>query len=331
MKRNLLTILISICFASAHAQITLTQANSAPAVGDVYTYYPCDTMPVPGSSGANITWNMTTAVTATPSSQTIVTPASTGYAASYPNANVAINAGSGVYQFISSSSTSVKQWGVVQGAATTVVYNSPGAVFLTYPYTYATTYTNTNVTGTFTQGTVTQSGTTTYDGYGTLKINGRTYSNVARQKYDMTYDYNYTSIGHLYYHTVSYIWYDGVHKTPLMEIISNDATGLTVSHTKTVIISSYATGIEDVRAGIPGLNVYPNPARDVVHVDFPLSNSADVSFTLYNSIGEIVMTKTADPSAFIRETIDISALRRGIYLLEIIAGNRRETRRVVVE
>jgi hypothetical protein len=331
MKRNLLALTISICFITANAQITLTQANSAPAVGDIFVFYPCDTIPVPGSAGANVTWNVTTAVTPTPASQTAVSVVSTGYGASYPNANVAMSAGSGVYQFISVSSTFVKQYGVVQGASTTVVYNSPGAVFLNYPYTYNTTYTNTNVTGSFTQGTVTQSGTTTGDAYGTLKINGRTYSNTLRQKYDMTYDYNYTSVGHLYYHTVSYIWYDGVHKTPLMEIITNDETGLVTGHTKNVVISSYATGIEDAQAGIPDLNIYPNPARETIHLDFSLSNTSEAGYAIYTMTGEKVMEENIGTAAIFRETIDISALARGIYHLEIIAGNRRESRKVIVE
>jgi hypothetical protein len=331
MKKTLLIILFQCALLGrSYSIITLNQGNTAPAVGDMLSMYPADTMPVAGAGGANVTWTFNgVTITPPPSTETAVTVASTGYAATFPNANVAMDAGSGIYEFLSSSSTFLKQYGAVQGQ--TIVYNSPGLVFLNYPFTYNTTYANTNVTGTFTQGTLVANGTVTGDGYGTIIINGQTFSNVLRQKIDQTIDYTYTSVGDLIYHTVEYFWYDGVHKAPIMEIVINDATGLLTNHSKSVLIGSFVTGIDAAVSPVLNLDIYPNPARKNVQVDFTLQHSASAVISLYNSIGSKVIEKNEEQSAIFKESIDLNGMAKGIYFLEVIADDRKETRRLVVE
>jgi hypothetical protein len=69
------------------------------------------------------------------------------------------------------------------------------------------------------------------------------------------------------------------------------------------------------------LKVYPNPAHDVLYMDFGMSNNLDSRITVYNTIGEelIVESKSIKTSGMMN--LDIKSLKQGIYLLKIEMEN----------
>ena len=149
---------------------------------------------------------------------------------------------------------------------------------------------------------------------------------------DQNIDYNYTGIGHLIYHTVTYMWYDCIHKTPVLEISTSDITGFTTGHSKSVLVGSFVSGIEDVTAKL-NLEVYPNPAHGEVHISFNPHHASDLMINVYNSAGVLVKNEGHDNLSPMetKETLDLSALSKGIYMIEVVAGEARTTRRIVVE
>ena len=334
MKKTLLILssFFTLVYSVNAAAPTLTQSNSAPAVGDVWKMYGCDTLAVQGAAGASQTWTITVAVnTSAFSTGNIVATSSTPYAANFPNSNVAVYyAAQSYYQFFSSSSTAVKQWGTytTQGLQ---IFDAPGISFFTYPFTYNTVASTPTITGTSPPGPLTGNSTCTGDAWGNLILNGKTWSNVLRHKQDQTIDYDYGGGYHYIVKTLSYSWYDGIHKTPILQITYQDASGIATNHSKGVSVSDFVvTGIEVLSAKL-NFDVYPNPSYGQVNVSLAAGQHGDVSFHVYNSEGVLVKEINREPFAPVIKTLDLSALAKGIYMIEVSVGEAKATRRIIVE
>ena len=70
--------------------------------------------------------------------------------------------------------------------------------------------------------------------------------------------------------------------------------------------------------------VYPNPANESVFISVKNNRNADL-ITFYNTNGEIVL---ADKNS---KQLSVASLPDGIYFLEVIAGNSRGVKRIVVQ
>ena len=78
------------------------------------------------------------------------------------------------------------------------------------------------------------------------------------------------------------------------------------------------------------VSLFPNPAMD--EVSFQLKDAKDglLRYSIFNMRGELVSIKTiANYSVDSIETIDISALAKGQYILEIISNGKRSTNKFV--
>src|SRR5689334_8458505 len=145
MKKNLLFLFIICITISAKAQITLTQANMAPAVGDVYTSYTTDTAIQAGPAGANQTWTFSGLIISTNVvTQNFVTPSSTPCSASYPTANVTNQVGT-QYEYLNVSSSAIVLKGVCSGATTVIISGTYN--YYQFPFTYNTNVNNPSITG----------------------------------------------------------------------------------------------------------------------------------------------------------------------------------------
>ncbi len=80
------------------------------------------------------------------------------------------------------------------------------------------------------------------------------------------------------------------------------------------------------------LSVFPNPSKDVVHVDYMLCSEELVSFELTNSQGVTVLKtdRSSQPAGTHRESFDVSNLMPGVYMLKAAAGPAVSFRKVVV-
>jgi hypothetical protein len=330
MKKNLLFLLLINVIISAQAQITLTQANMAPAVGDVYTSYTADTSIQAGPAGANQTWTFNGLnITSTVVTQNFVTPSSTPCSASYPSANVTNQIGT-QYEYLNVSSSSIILKGVCSGSSTVIMTNT--YTYYQFPLTYNTNVNNPSITGTFNQGTLSGHSTTLGDGYGTLVINGITFNNVLRVKLSQYLDYNYTSVGqHLISDGVSYYWFDGVHKNPLLYISASDISGFTSGHVKTVYVSDFAVGINELTSSSLEVNAYPNPAHNVVNLNLGDRLSGEVVLSLFSSSGQLVLSKNIDGVPMSSIPIELGNLSTGIYMLRLDADKKHASTKIVIE
>uniref|UniRef100_UPI00404B77ED GEVED domain-containing protein n=1 Tax=Gelidibacter sp. TaxID=2018083 RepID=UPI00404B77ED len=93
----------------------------------------------------------------------------------------------------------------------------------------------------------------------------------------------------------------------------------------TVIISASGAKDETIRiVDSAELSVYPNPVKGS-QLNLVLKNAEATEVTIYNMIGQVVSKQAFNT------TIDVSNLKGGIYIVEVIAGEQRLSKRFIKE
>ncbi|KGO93866.1 hypothetical protein Q767_14435 [Flavobacterium enshiense DK69] len=73
-----------------------------------------------------------------------------------------------------------------------------------------------------------------------------------------------------------------------------------------------------------GLNIYPNPANDVLHITTSANEIKTIA--IYDVMGkEVFNTTTAN------ETINITSLNAGVYIIKITEEGKTATRKLVIK
>jgi photosystem II stability/assembly factor-like uncharacterized protein len=89
-------------------------------------------------------------------------------------------------------------------------------------------------------------------------------------------------------------------------------------------------GTEETSTAGEDIIMYPNPASDRLHIEFPLFASAKASVSVYNLTGALVAAAEFDPSTGNLCTIDLSAKTPGLYLVRIVAGNQISSQKLLI-
>lgn len=87
------------------------------------------------------------------------------------------------------------------------------------------------------------------------------------------------------------------------------------------IVYSSHVGVNEV---IPGFSVYPNPARDYVHIEYGRMNAQLGAVNIYDLSGKLLSRNTIDPESG-NYLLNVSNLQKGTYILEVSFGNARES------
>jgi hypothetical protein len=90
------------------------------------------------------------------------------------------------------------------------------------------------------------------------------------------------------------------------------------------ITVSFPAGVADISAET-SIQLYPNPVSDILTVR---SSETILAVTLINSLGQKVMTKTADMKSI---SIAVRAYEEGTYLLDIETKAGHQIRKVVIQ
>ncbi len=115
---------------------------------------------------------------------------------------------------------------------------------------------------------------------------------------------------------------DEVHQSKIIESIElqkDSGGGVTNIYAASIKYSSYAASVADV--ALNTATVYPNPVKDRLHI----SGVEATNVAVYNMLGQQVKV------TFSNNTVDMSALEKGVYLVNITAANGTKTVRVVKE
>lgn len=331
MKKYLYLSFAAIAALQVNAQITLTQANNAPASGDVQSTKLLDsTAALDKSSGASKTWNYSTSVTN--STNNAVSTVSYTTASSVPGASMFVSAGANVAakdssEFYKSTSTSLEMLGSM-GADGSVMYFSNSMKVMQFPFSYSNSFTDT------------YSGTMNIPSYGTFNINGNlsvnadgygtvilpstpgnlSFSNVLRVRMNNTMTIAGTGTLALFTGTITstqYMYFKSGTKNPFFSITyqrsnippSGPQDNASISYDAVLPVS-----VQEIGNNTPALFIYPNPSKDELNIQMNKTDykTGKIIDTQGKSVMEFSINQNSDT-----ETINIKHLSKGVYIIQL--------------
>lgn len=349
MKKKLLTILFAGSIAAGFAQApSITSASSFKA-GESQVSYFADTVGImPGSAGENVTWDFSQ-LQRLASNDSVISnyyaASSTVYAEDFPNANLATNSASGgAFAYYNSTDTKLEMHGIVaqqQGVTVKQFYSNPHVMY-TLPMTYNYDFSD-DFSGSYTVNgiNVFRTGTSDVDadGYGTLKIGDRTFTDVLRL-HNITQTRDSSNFGVTSIVTVadveSWFYMTPTKKEPLLTIMhttsTNSQTG-TVVRSKAVTYNNkvVSTSVKEKAKVFSGVSLYPNPANDNCRIVFKAENSLQANIQLVNQVGQSVKSVksyTIMPGENIIN-LDLEDLASGLYYLQVRTADGMHVEKLV--
>lgn len=99
-----------------------------------------------------------------------------------------------------------------------------------------------------------------------------------------------------------------------------------ISDREEVVVTIGTVGVEE--GGLADVSVYPNPASDVLFVNIPNSIEGTISIDLIDVAGNLIEASTMTAG---NQTIDVSQLSKGVYVLQLTTETSRLTKQIVVK
>lgn len=346
MKKLLPAILLFLCFKNYSQSLILTQAANEPVAGDTKSLKRFDSSGViPKGTGANMSWNFSAITQNTAvSSSTFVLPGSVPSASAYPGTTLVEDEGNNSYVFFKSVSTpsaSFESLGLESPNLTLTFTNS--AVAAVWPISFG--YSNTDTySGNVTQpvsGALNGTIITTGSGTGTLTLpGGNVLTNVLQVKVENTTTLTSGSGFATITGTITSIDYTYYHSSQKFELLTvayqkqnlSSIGGPTVSSSASIRVnSSVITGLNDQIFSAAAFQIFPNPAKDVFNVTLTNSNNEAGVINIYNSTGQLTKTIGLGNDATLQQTISLSDLSAGIYIVKTTLGTQTSSRKLIVE
>lgn len=87
------------------------------------------------------------------------------------------------------------------------------------------------------------------------------------------------------------------------------------------------TGANTLALVNTSVNVYPNPATDLVNVDINSRENGMFTINVYNTVGSLVLSQQAEGNS--TETLDVTNLPAGLYMMEVSGENGKTVRKLI--
>lgn len=109
-----------------------------------------------------------------------------------------------------------------------------------------------------------------------------------------------------------------------------DANGCSNSAISSLVVIS-CLGLNEV-SGFETFSCYPNPSNGLVTVQFELTESTDISISIFSLEGKMVYNRQqSNLSGSVQTELDLTELENGIYLLEIEGSQGKVTQQIIIE
>jgi hypothetical protein len=294
MKRTFtLLSLLAVLFGGAQPVIQYSNTIMPPTALTA-TVFMGNKPSSPGASGTNVTWNFSSLSFTQFATVSIVSPTATPYASSFSSANVAsaITGTFGtVYAYNNIQPTFQDQIGDGISAAGGATYTPDPKRHLVFPFNYGNSYSDSYQCVSCSPGSF----TVTYDAYGTLMINGKTYYNVAR-------------ISNLF----GFPYYNYYNTNPVFPIFSYDTSPSSGSSSTLVELTGAGIGMTE-NFVTEHMVTFPNPANGELNVRN--TSFMQIEFEIYDLLGKLVKEKELLKQGEITKT-DISSYTPGLYFIK---------------
>ncbi len=331
MRKLYFLSLLILGSSAAHAQFTLTSSAHGITTGHSITYHNFATAVGRGTSGANVTWDLSgnTFNTTSPVTEVYTTPL--GYhTANFPRTNMVMyNSQNDTTYFRQTTGNTVDSliimglhFNSIQGVGK-LAFNDPN-LLLKYPYDYNMSPISDMLSGNNTNG----NSTTDIDAYGTLKLSSGSYSTIrVRYNLDLTIQ---TGFGPVSVNMKDFTWFTQSQRDPIMKIrvitslLGNDSTAMA---------NSLFTGIEANNSLNGAFTLYPNPSTDQVKMNLNLEKSGNTTVEIYSNSGARVYSEnlgmlSAGGHSFDLSTANVAA---GVYTVRVISDGETGIKKLVVQ
>jgi len=321
MKNFLLVV--SSFFASSNfiiAQPTLTSTQNNPIIGDVIVVKNTNAVS-PGSAGASQTWNLSSMTMSSTTTWTVLNSASTPSGSSFPSANLAFYDGTN-YGYYKTSSTQWLNYGAIGGGV--VISYTNAEVLLNYPCTFGNSVVDTWGAN-FTAGSINfaryGTSTITADGYGTVTTPAGTYPNALR--IHLMQAYKDSAIGFplmITYANDEYAWaIPGTHYfVATTYTLNTSSSGNSFGGS---YLNSIVSGIEDVQNEESSFMVFPNPAAEVLTLNYLSNGSGKAQLHVYNALGQKIIFKDFEVETGRNDIkLDVAETPPGNYFIQLQAN-----------
>ncbi len=322
--KQLFTFLIAAVFvaSAANAQSVITHNMHAPQIGDTYTIYYSDSYDYfdPGTGGANQTWDLSGYVTSESDMVHFVDPATTPWGGQATNSNLAtqVDFKDMVVIYLNVTSSMMKNTAMGTSAEGMEFFGNyeDEQELMHFPFAYNDNFTDTysytfeySMMGMTIQLVTSGTDVTTADAWGTVSTPYGVFENALRVKTVTTETQETWMNGVLQEsttdNTTNYEFYHSDYKAPLASLYYDaefpDETEVT--------FTALATGISEMETA--DVNVYPNPASEMISIDFSAFKSGS-NVSLINAKGAEVARFVAGNTV---EQISVSELPQGMYMI----------------
>ncbi len=329
MKKNYSILLFLASVINLNAQITLTSSTSSPQVGDTFNYVtiPNYTLNV-SQSGANQTWDFSTA-TGTTEATNIIDLSSSSEPLIFPSASI-VSSNTNGEVYISSNSSEYSIEGIFSSGLARTIYTDNQEV-LKFPITYNDVF-NETFSGTIenfvASQTFNRTGTTEIvaDGYGSLILPYTTINNVLRIKITNITTDVFMGIPLPPVTDVILVWYDTANKSHLASTTNVYQNGALISSQATYISQlDLVLSIDDSNLKDNDITIFPNPANNYIKIK---NRSYKTPINIYDLKGVFIKSIIIENG---KTEIDISSFASGTYLIKYIKNTQLITKKLVVK
>ncbi len=96
--------------------------------------------------------------------------------------------------------------------------------------------------------------------------------------------------------------------------------------------SGSVTGIENHASFVTNMVVFPNPSTETINVNLNLKSSQKISIELTDVTGKLILTKDAGIlTGESKQTLNVTGVSKGTYLVRIVAEAGTEVRKIIIE
>jgi hypothetical protein len=107
------------------------------------------------------------------------------------------------------------------------------------------------------------------------------------------------------------------------DTVCNTTDSMTVTVTSTVSLEEFL--IEQ------SLRVFPNPSRDVFHIEFEMEGTRDMYLRVLSPTGQLIMQEhTGRTGGIYKKTINLGTMAKGVYILQVQTENGIVSRRLTL-
>lgn len=115
-------------------------------------------------------------------------------------------------------------------------------------------------------------------------------------------------------------------------LTDNFVTADTTTMRDLILGMACVAGLEDNQIQLDNLEIFPNPANDIISINFSTENNTLVSIEVIDIVGKLIIQEPSETvvNGKVEKTINVNDLPKGNYLIKINANDIITTRKIAI-